>query len=475
MRLSRIDLRRLLRGQVFALAAVGIATGLRFLLETTWPGVVVPFATYFPTIVIVGYFAGAAACATAIVLSIVVGWFLFLSPSLSFSIAATADIVNLVLFAIAAGSIGALAVLLNARVAQARRIESRLERAHMAGGAADWEWDLERDQVMWSPALYRLHGLPLGDQHPGPDTVFKAMHAEDLAHVRRSLAKARDTGEPLSMEYRVVHADGSVRWMLSRAEALRNPAGRPRKLVGVNIDITGHKDLEQQRELMFHELNHRVKNNFQVVASLLRMQAARTGDEAAREHLNNAMRRVMTMADVHGSLYKSGHIDTVDFADYMRDLCDKIANSVLLNTRVKCHVRAESAVLKVDRAIALGLVVNELVMNAIKHAFPGGAEGDIHVSFGPAGDRFLLSVADNGIGLPLERDGEAAAGGSKGSAGSGGLGMRLIEAFTQQAGGELRFERGGKGARFEIWLPREAFVASDIGSRGNPVKSASGG
>lgn len=471
MRLPKTDLRRLLRGQAFALAAVALATGLRYLLEIAWPGVVVPFATYFPAIVIVGYFAGPAACITAIVLSIVAGWFLFLTPSLSFSVSGTADVVNLVLFAIAAGSIGVLAALLNARVAQARRIENRLQRAHMAGGAADWEWDLEGNQVVWSPALYSLHGLPLGDLHPSPGLVFKAMHPDDLAHVRRSLARARDSGEPLSMEYRVVHGDGAVRWMLSRAEALRDRAGKPRKLVGVNIDITSRKDLEQQRELMFHELNHRVKNNFQVVASLLRMQAARIGDETAREHLNNAMRRVMTMADVHGSLYKTGHIDTVDFADYMRDLCEKISNSVLLNTRVKCHVRAESAVLKVDRAIPLGLVVNELVMNAIKHAFPGGAEGEVHVSFGPSDGKFLLAVTDNGIGLPLEP--EAASG--KGFSGGGGLGMRLIEAFTQQAGGELKFERGRKGARFEIWLPLEAFVASDIGGRQSAPKSANGG
>ena len=173
------------------------------------------------------------------------------------------------------------------------------------------------------------------------------------------------------MEYRVVHPDGSVRWMLCRAEALRDRDGKPYKLVGVNVDITTRKEAEQQKELLFHELNHRVKNNFQVVASLLRMQAARVGNSAAREHLNNAMRRVMTMAEVHGSLYKAGHIDTVDFADYMRDLAENLRFRAAQQPR-KCHVRAEKAVLKVDRAIPLGLVVNELVMNAIKHAYPGG-------------------------------------------------------------------------------------------------------
>ncbi len=447
-----------MRGQALAVLVVAVATAFRYGLELAWPNALVPFATYFPAVMIIGYFGGAAAAVTGVALSVVVGWYLFLPSNSSFRIDAASEAVNLALFAIAAASISALAVLLRTRLQAARRADLRLRRAQRAGGVADWEWDLQNDQVLWSDSLYDMHGMRPAGKHPSPNHVFQAMHPDDKDHVRRSLARARDGGEPLVMEYRVVLPDGSSRWLLSRAECVSGADGRPRKMVGVNVEITSRKEAEQQRELLFHELNHRVKNNFQVVASLLRMQAARVGDSEAREHLNNAMRRVMTMADVHGSLYKAGHIDTVDFADYMRDLCEKISNSVLLNSRVKCHVRAETAVLKVDRAIPLGLVVNELVMNAIKHAFPGGVEGEIHVSFGPAEDQFLLAVTDNGIGLPAAGVSAPAAGFNGGA----GLGMRLIEAFTQQAGGDLRFERGGAGARFEIWLPRNLFVVSDL-------------
>jgi len=455
--LLRPDIRHLLRGQALAALVVGAATAIRYALELAWPNAVVPFATYFPAVMIVGYFGGAAAATTGVALSVFAGWYLFLPSNSSFHIDAASEAVNLVLFAIAASSIAALAVLLRTRIQAARRADLRLQRAQRAGGVADWEWDLENDRVLCSDSLYHMHGMPPAGRHPSPNQVFQAMHPDDKDHVRRSLARARDGGEPLVMEYRVVLPDGSARWLLSRAECIAGADGRPRKMVGVNVEITSRKEAEQQRELLFHELNHRVKNNFQVVASLLRMQAARVGDSEAREHLNNAMRRVMTMADVHASLYKAGHIDTVDFADYMRDLCEKISNSVLLNSRVKCHVRADTAVLKVDRAIPLGLVVNELVMNAIKHAFPGGADGEIHVSFGPANGRFLLAVTDNGIGMPpVDAPAQAA-----GFSGGNGLGMRLIEAFTQQAGGELAFERGRRGARFEIWLPRALFVVAD--------------
>lgn len=455
---SRPDVLRVLRGQALAVLVVGIATAIRYGLELAWPNALVPFAMYFPAVMVVGYFGGAAAAVTGVTLSVLGGWYLFMPPSGTFRIETTSEAVNLALFSIAAAAIAALAVLLRVRIYLARRADMRLQRAQRAGGVADWEWDLENDQVLWSDSLYHMHGMPPAGKHPSPNHVFQTMHPDDKEHVRRSLARARDTGQPLVMEYRIVLPDGSARWLLSRAECVAGADGKPRKMVGVNVEITSRKEAEQQRELLFHELNHRVKNNFQVVASLLRMQAARVGDSEAREHLNNAMRRVMTMADVHASLYKAGHIDTVDFADYMRDLCEKISSSVLLNSRVKCHVRAETAVLKVDRAIPLGLVVNELVMNAIKHAFPGGVDGEIHVSFGPAADCFLLAVTDNGIGLPAA---DAPAPPGAGFNGGAGLGMRLIEAFTQQAGGDLRFQRGGSGARFEIRLPRELFVVVD--------------
>lgn len=463
------NLRRTLRGQMIAVAGIAVASALRYALELGWPGLVVPFATFFPAVVIIGYMGGAAACATGVVLSIFAGWYFFLPPANSFAVASQADLVNLILYAIAAASIGVLAVLLSSRISFARRVEARLEQAHMAGGVADWEWNLQNDQVTWSPALYKLHGLAARHPNPTPEIVFKAVHPEDISQVRRSLAQARDSGRPLSMEYRAVQPDGTVRWLLCRAEALPDAEGKPRKLVGTHVDITSRKEVEQQRELLFHELNHRVKNNFQVVASLLRMQAGRVEDGVAREHLNNAVRRVMTMADVHSSLYKAGHIDTVDFADYMRDLCEKISGSVLLNSRVKCHVRAHSAVLKVDRAIPLGLVVNELVMNAVKHAFPGGAEGEIHVTFEPRERQFLLAVTDDGIGLPVQgaADAESAA-----RPGGSGLGLRLIEAFSQQAGGQLKFERGRQGARFEIWLPVEIFVSCDLSAAGETSPEA---
>jgi two-component sensor histidine kinase len=114
-------------------------------------------------------------------------------------------------------------------------------------------------------------------------------------------------------------------------------------------------------------------------------------------------------------------------------------------------------------------------MNAIKHGFPGGAEGEIHVSFGPAENKFLLSVTDDGVGLPNEQAAaEAVPAGSGFSGGGAGLGMRLIEAFTQQAGGELQFERNRKGARFEIWLPKEVFIESDLTPGSTPARVAHG-
>jgi two-component sensor histidine kinase len=207
----------------------------------------------------------------------------------------------------------------------------------------------------------------------------------------------------------------------------------------VVIDVTKRKEAELQREMMFHELNHRVKNNFQVVGSLLRMQAARMTDPAARDHLNGAVQRVMTIADVHSALYQSGHIDTLDLGDYLTGLCRKLQNSILLKSAVKFDMQTVPAVFKVDRAIPLGLIVNELVTNAATHAFPDGGTGRIELKLQRESDGYLLVIDDDGIGLPniLGRE---------------GLGLRMVDAFVQQAGGHMKIVRES-GTRFEITLP----------------------
>lgn len=180
------------------------------------------------------------------------------------------------------------------------------------------------------------------------------------------------------------------------------------------------------RDLLLRELNHRVKNNFQMVESLLDMQRRRTADPGSQHALADALRRIHSMAQAHSYLYSpTDASDQIDLGGYLGDLCENLSDSLLLPGQVRLDCRLAPCSVSRDRAVAVGLVVNELVTNAAKHAFPDERPGNILVELKCIEIGCELSIADDGVGLP-------AAGVT-----TGGLGRKLIESFARQSGGIL--------------------------------------
>jgi two-component sensor histidine kinase len=196
-----------------------------------------------------------------------------------------------------------------------------------------------------------------------------------------------------------------------------------------------------ERDLMLRELEHRMKNNFQTVAALLSTQLRRATDETAREALREALNRVTSISQAHHNLYAPGdHTQGVEMGVYLGELCDNLAEALLLGEKVRLRCNIEPGALDRDRAVAIGLIVNELVTNAAKHAFRDGAGGHIRVAFGREAHGYRLVVEDDGQGLPADY-----------ATRPRGLGRGLVEAFTRQAGGSLTVG-AGPGARFEVDL-----------------------
>jgi len=180
-----------------------------------------------------------------------------------------------------------------------------------------------------------------------------------------------------------------------------------------------------------------VKNNFTLVASLLDMQRRRAGEGETAEALGSALARVESIARAHRHLYRGGATPgTVDMATYIHELCTALAEALFLRGAILLECDAAHAALPRDRAVSIGLILNELVTNAAKHAFGGREGGAIHVRFEPRETGWRLTVADNGGGMPAVAQ-------KKGR--PGGLGQRLIEGFVRQARGTIRTESGAEG------------------------------
>ncbi len=192
-----------------------------------------------------------------------------------------------------------------------------------------------------------------------------------------------------------------------------------------------------ERETLLVELEHRVKNNFASVAGMLRLQLRETENEEAKAALQSALGRVNSFADANSSLYHgTSYTGAVEMAPYLDMLCRSFQDALGPGSPIKITCEADPVAVERDRAITIGLLVNEVATNSVKHAFDEREGGRIAVRFEKNGDGYRLSVADDGNGMNDE-------------ARQGALGLKLIDALTQQAGGVFEVEsRQGGGTRF---------------------------
>ncbi len=197
----------------------------------------------------------------------------------------------------------------------------------------------------------------------------------------------------------------------------------------------------EEREALLREVHHRVKNNLQLISSLLSLQAARIAEPAVAELFADSRNRVRSMAMVHENLYRAGSFSRIPMAAHVQKLCGHLARAYgTQSKRVELALRVSDLHLDMDRAVSCGLIINELVSNALKHAFPDGRAGRVSIELYPLGEkRYALVVGDDGVGLPADLD--------FGRVDS--LGLQLVQDLTSQLHGSTTLSRDG-GTTFTI-------------------------
>jgi two-component sensor histidine kinase/PAS domain-containing protein len=233
-----------------------------------------------------------------------------------------------------------------------------------------------------------------------------------------------------------------------KVEPLHDAEERLIGVIGVALDITESKRAEEQikfslkeKELLLKEIHNRVKNNLQVISSLLNLQAGYIQDEQARARFKESRDRLKAMVLIHEKLYQSDDLTAIDFGGYIRNLAVHLFRSHQVDARaINLHLDVEPLSLDIDRATSCGLIINELVSNAIKYAFPNGKPGEIRIGFHEeAQKQIVLTVGDNGAGLAKELDFHQAQ----------SLGFQLINTLAEQLGGTITLDREG-GTRFTL-------------------------
>jgi two-component sensor histidine kinase len=198
--------------------------------------------------------------------------------------------------------------------------------------------------------------------------------------------------------------------------------------------------------VLLKEVHHRVRNNLQVISSLLYLQSLTAHDAASAQMLHDSRNRVQSMAMVHEQLYGSRDLARIPFGEYVDSLTDSLMQSYGADSSaIEAEIHVDEVMLSVDLAIPCGLIINELVSNALKHAFRGRDGGVIEVHFGAAGDgQYTLRVRDNGVGLPPGLDAEN----------TGTLGWKLVNMLVEQLGGTMQVDRD-EGTQLRIAFPAQ--------------------
>ena len=253
--------------------------------------------------------------------------------------------------------------------------------------------------------------------------------------------------------YEFVKKNGETIDVLLSAISEKDDSGKVIRSLAVLIDVTEAKLAEDQvkasleeKEVLLREIHHRVKNNMQVITSLLSLQSDKIRDQQHADMFRESQERIRAMALIHEKLYRSRDLARVDFNEYIKSLVNGLFRSHGIDTgRIVMKVKVEDVSLGIDHAIPCGLVINELVSNSLKYAFPEDRKGEISVTLRPISeDEIELRVSDDGVGIPEDMD--------IGSTDS--LGLELVTILTEdQLEGKINLDRTG-GTTFRILFKR---------------------
>ncbi|MGB9927006.1 MAG: PAS domain S-box protein [Methanosarcina sp.] len=354
--------------------------------------------------------------------------------------------------------------------------ERRLSEAQRMAHIGYWDWDILNDKLYWSEEMYRIFGLAPQGFGANYGTFLNSVHPEDRAFVDNAVKKAL-TGMPFAVDYRILTpAEGEERIVFAQGKVFFNNKNDPVLMRGTVQDITEKREAEKaflnSVAARKKEIHHRIKNNLQVISSLLDLQAEKFANKECLDNseifeaFRESQERVASIALIHEELHEGGGNDTLNFSQYLEKLTEHLFKTYRFGKADICLNMdlQEDIFFDMDTAVPLGIIVNELVSNSLKYAFSGKKEGEIRITLYREEEedceenrikrinqefkspersmRYKLIVSDNGIGIPESINLED----------SNTLGIQLVTILVDQLDGELELNRES-GTEFIISVP----------------------
>ena len=335
-----------------------------------------------------------------------------------------------------------------------RQSEYYLVTAQRLAHVGYWENDFVQKNIIWSAETYRIFGLEPSDEKQPLDFFWILVHPDDrdalISQWKTSLMNGQKYFES---NFRIVPPDGSIRYVHTQGDVEYDEKKRPVRMIGAIQDVSEHIGAQQkiqaaleEKLVLLREVHHRVKNNLQAIISLIEMRIDNLYDPYTIQFLREIQEQARTMSLVYEQLYQSESLARIEMQSYLDKLTSNVIQAFGEGRNIVVEVQAAEIWLDVGAATPCGLIINELLTNALKHAFPPGYQGQptIQVSFKRNEDHFALVVQDNGVGLPDNLELRQ----------SRSMGLRLVKLWAEhQLGGKFSIQADPtSGAQFMILL-----------------------
>lgn len=292
-----------------------------------------------------------------------------------------------------------------------------------------------------NPAFEKIYGIKQEDVLLEPLILARIVHPDDYKNYKGFFRQFLETGGLMKeIQYRIIHSDESIHWIKLKATSVCAPDGRIIRIVGIAEDITDLRKAEEEiqasleeKQILLQELYHRTKNNMQVISSMLSLQSDYTKNKKMTTIFKEMENRIHSMSLIHKKLYESQNLSKINMREYIYELVDLLMRSYRISSdRISLSYDMTDVSVLIDIAIPCGLILNELISNAFKHAFPHDCKGEINIKLCKTGDGMIdLRIADNGVGVEQGYDFRSNA----------KMGLKIVLALAEyQLKGKVTFE-----------------------------------
>lgn len=335
-----------------------------------------------------------------------------------------------------------------------RDIELKLSQAKSLAHLGYWDYDPFSGELFWTDEVYAIYEYKIGEILPTFEMFLDFIHPEDRDMVKDAMHYSIANSTSYEAEFRFFTSKGNIRYGHNKGEVAVDKNGNVIRLSGMIQDITERKKAEEQikaslaeKEVLLREIHHRVKNNMQVISSMLKLQAEKIKGKKHFHIFHESINRVHSMALIHTLLYHSGDLSKIPFREYVPKLCNNLMFLYKAQKRgVRIIYKIQDIHLTIETAIPCGLIINELVSNTLKHAFPGARKGTIMIKMRRVkGQKIKLTVSDDGVGMPEGLT----------FAKAESLGLEITNLLTYQIGGIIKHSNSN-GTELTITFKEDA-------------------